>query len=73
MNSNKKMHLGLFIALLVLLIVSLVIIIRFVMYVDYDNLSGHFLEDMENMGFPIDKEIESHIENEYSDYYYGSN
>ena len=67
-NKNKKMHLGVFIALLVLLIVLVVMILRFVLFVDYDNLSGHFFRDIENIQTPWSKQ-ESRIENEYDEYY----
>ncbi len=68
MNNKQKKPIGLIIALVVLLFAMLALVLRVVLFIDYNNLSGHMYDDIENISTPLD-EIEDSIEQERQEYY----
>ena len=68
MNNKQKKPIGVIIALVVLLFAMLALVLRVVLFIDYNNLSGHMYDDIENISTPFD-EIEDSIEQKRQEYY----
>ena len=68
MNNKQKKPIGFIIALIVLLFAMLALVLRVVLFIDYNNLSGHMYDDIENISTPLD-EIEDSIEQKRQEYY----
>ena len=68
MNNKQKKPIGFIIALVVLLFAMLALVLRVVLFIDYNNLSGHMYDDIENISTPLD-EIEDSIEQKRQEYY----
>lgn len=68
MNNKQKRPIGVVIALVILLFAMLALVLRVVLFIDYDNLSGHMYDDIENISTPLDG-IEDSIEQKRQEYY----
>ena len=68
MNNKQKKPIGFIIALIVLLFAMLALVLRVVLFIDYNNLSGHMYDDIENISTPLD-EIEDSIDQKRQEYY----